>query len=327
MWNIIGHQHLLAFLEHAQTSGHLNHAYLFAGPAHVGKRTLALAFAQSILCTEQHPHPPGSPCGTCRACVKVQSGTHPDLNVIRPPEGKKGPSIEAIRAMVLASALQPQEGHYSIFLLPNAELLTIEAANTLLKTLEEPPPQTILLLTTDDEQMIPRTIISRCQVLTASLVNTGEIRQALVTQWHIPEERAATISALAAGQPGWAIAASQNQALQEERVVWLQIMSTLCESGPAERIKIAAKLAHDTEQLSELLAIWLIWWREMLLSSEGYLHADIPGDIQIGKYTQRIQSTTARQVIEQIQEALRQLEQNANPRLVLETLLLALPSL
>lgn len=327
MWNIIGHQHLLAFFEHVQTSGHLSHAYLLTGPAHVGKRTLALAFAQAILCTEQHTDPPGSPCGLCQACAKVQNATHPDLNIIRPPEGKKALGIDTARELARLSVLQPQESRYNIFLVPSAELLTIEAANALLKTLEEPTPQTILLLTATDEQLIPKTIISRCQGLTASLVNIGEIRQALVTRRHITEELAATISVLSAGQPGWAIAASQNQALSEERSAWLQIMNTLCESGPAQRIKIAARLLHDTEQLSELLAVWLIWWREALLSSEGYLLPNTPTGSQISKYARHIQPATARQVIEQIQEALRQLEQNANSRLVMETLLLALPSL
>ena len=327
MWNIIGHHHLLAFFEHAQMSDHLSHAYLLTGPPHVGKQTLAQAFAQAILCTEQYTNPPGSPCGACRACQKVQSGTHPDLSIILPSEGKKAPTIEIIRAVILASALQPQEGRYSIFLLPNAELLTIEAANTLLKTLEEPSPQTILLLTSSEEQMLPRTIISRCQVLAASLVNIGEIRQALVTRWHIPDERATIVSALSAGQPGWAIGASQNQALQEERSAWLQGMNTLCESGPAQRIKLAARLVHDTEHLSELLAVWLIWWREALLSSEGAIPASRPDNIEINRYTRHVQPNTARQVIEQIQEAVRQLEQNANPRLVLEMLSLALPAI
>lgn len=327
MWNIIGHQQLLAFFEHAQTSGHLSHAYLFIGPAHVGKRTLALAFAQAILCTEQPGNLSGSPCGACRACLKVQGGTHPDLSIICPLEGKKAPSIEAIRAMILASALQPQEGRYNIFLLPNAELLTIEAANTLLKTLEEPAPQTILLLTATDEQLLPRTIISRCQVLPASLVSVSEIKQALTKRWQIADERATTVSILSAGQTGWAIAASQNRALQEERSAWLQSMNTLCESGPTQRIKTAARLARDTEPLSELLAVWLIWWREALLSSEDYVPSHNLISSEISQYAKHLQPGIARQVIDQIQEALRQLEQNANPRLVLETLLLALPAL
>ncbi len=327
MWNIIGHRQLLAFFEHAQRSGRLSHAYLLTGPAQLGKRTLALAFAQAILCTADQATPPGSPCGTCHACLKVQNGSHPDLSIIQPADGKKTLSIDSIRALLRAAALQPQESRYSIFLLPQAELLTLEAANALLKTLEEPAPHTILLLTATDEQLLPKTIVSRCQLLPVPLVNAKEIEAALVTQWNVAQERAQQLSILAAGRPGWAIAASQNPELEEQRASWFQSMATLCESSPTQRLKIAAQLAHDTENLDELISVWLLWWREALLASEGYHLPSSQENSQQARYFRPIPPAVAREVIEQMQEALRQLEQNANPRLVLEMLLLDLPSL
>lgn len=326
MWNIVGHRQLLAFFEKAQKSRYLSHAYLLTGPAQIGKRALALAFAQALLCTQEKASPPGSPCGVCPACLKVQNGSHPDLSIVEPEVGKKTVSIDTIRALLLAAALQPQEGRYNIFLLPNAQMLTPEAANALLKTLEEPAPHTILLLTASDEQLLPTTIVSRCQVLPAALVNAQEIQAALMTRWNIARERAQELSTLAAGRPGWAITASQNQELEEQRSSWFQLMVTLCESGPTQRIKIAAQVARDSEHLDDLLSAWLLWWREALLSSEGY---NLPRSLESSKRNQYIsqpEPLAARRVIDQIQEAQRQLEQNANPRLVLETLLLELPS-
>lgn len=326
MWNIIGHRQILAFFEQTQISRHLSHAYLFSGPAQVGKRTLALAFAQAILCTGAEASPPGSPCGVCPACLKVQNGAHPDLSIVRPDDGKKTLSIDNIRALLRATALQPQESQYSIFLLPNAELLSIEALNTLLKTLEEPAAHTILLLTTVDEQLLPKTIASRCQVLPVALVNTGDIQTGLMERWELTEERAQELSILAAGRPGWAIAASQNEELEEQRAAWFQSMAEICESGPTQRIKMAAKLVHDTERLDELLSVWLLWWRELLLASEGYQLPSSQKSSEREHYARQIAPAAARQVIGYIQEALRQLEQNANPRLVLENLLLGLPT-
>jgi DNA polymerase III subunit delta' len=326
MWNIIGHHQMLAFFEHARQSGHLSHAYLLTGPAHIGKRTLTLAFAQAILCTAEQANPPGSPCGTCPSCLKVQSGAHPDLRVILPADSKKILSIDSIRELLRAAALQPQEGRYSIFLLPNAELLTLEAANALLKTLEEPAPHTILFLTAVDARLLPQTIVSRCQTMPVALVNATEIAAALVSRWNIAPERAHELSILAAGRPGWAIAATQNEELEEQRASWFQEMTTLCESGPTQRIKIAAKLVHDVEHLDELLSVWLLWWRESLLASEGY---HLPKSLDSDKreqYARRVSPPVARYIIGQIQEGLRQLEQNANPRFVLESLLLELPS-
>ncbi len=327
MWNIIGHPQTLAFFEHVQSRKHLSHAYLFTGPAQVGKRTLALAFAQAILCTTEQASPPDSPCGVCSACLKVQNSSHPDLSIILPDEGKKTVSIENIRAFVRATSLQPQEGQYRIFVLPNAERLTLESLNTLLKTLEEPAPHTILLLTTVDEQLLPKTIASRCQALPVGLVNDSDIETALVQRWDISPERARKLSILAAGRPGWAINASQHEELEEERTSWFQSMAALCESGPTQRLKIAAKLLHDTEKLDELLSVWLIWWRELLLASEGYQPPASQENSQRERFGRQVQPAEARRVIEHIQEAMRQLEQNANPRMVLETLLLELPSL
>jgi DNA polymerase-3 subunit delta' len=326
MWNIIGHRQTLAFFEHVQRSKRLSHAYLFTGPAQVGKRTLALAFAQAILCTAEQASPPNSPCGGCPACLKVQNGLHPDVSIILPDEGKKTVSVENIRALVRATSLQPQESQYSIFLLPNAERLTIESLNTLLKTLEEPAPHTILLLTAVDEQLLPRTIASRCQVLPLALVSAGEIETALIQQWGVPPERARKLSILAAGRPGWAINASQHEELEEERTSWFQTMAALCESGTTQRLKMAAKILHDTEKLDELLAVWLIWWRELLFASEGYQLSASQESSQRERFGKQARPAEARRVIEHIQEAMRQLEQNANPRMVLETLLLELPS-
>jgi DNA polymerase-3 subunit delta' len=327
MWNIIGHQSTLAFFEHAHSLGHLAHAYLLTGPAQVGKRTLALALGQALLCINEAAIPPGSPCGACQACRKAQNGTHPDLRIIRPAEDKKALGINEIRALIGAAALQPQEGRYSIFVLPRAEMLTTEAANALLKTLEEPPPQTILFLTATDEQLLPATVISRCQVLPLGLVNTHEISAALVERRGLSQERARELSVLAAGRPGWAIAASQNPELQEQRAAWFELMETLCASGPAQRMKIGAALARDTEQLDELLMVWLSWWHEVLFSLEGVPPSESQREQRLSHYTRQTRPDAARQVIRQIHEAAQQLEQNAQPRLVLETLLLELPQM
>jgi DNA polymerase-3 subunit delta' len=246
--------------------------------------------------------------------------------MVVPELGKKTLGIAPIRALSLAAAMHPQEGNYSIFILPNAERMSIEAANALLKTLEEPPPHTILLLTTVDEQLLPKTIASRCQVLPVALVNAQDIQAALMERWGIDEARAKSLSILAAGRPGWAINASRNQELEEERNSWFQVMATLCESGPTQRIKLAAKLAHDAERLDELLAVWLIWWRELLLSSEGYEPPGSQENAQRERYARQLQPADAREVVGRLLEALRQLEENSNPRFVLENLVLALPT-
>lgn len=324
MWKIIGHRHILAFFETVQNSGQPRHAYLLSGPSQVGKRTLLRAFAQALLCQAELPRQ-GGPCGQCSGCLKVQHGTSPDVSSVLPAESKRSLGVDEIRQLLRDAALQPQESRYRIFLLPNCELMTIEAANALLKTLEEPPQHTILLLSTNNEAALPGTILSRCQVLPIGLVTGAEIRAALVADWGQTEEQARILSTLAAGRPGWAISASQDETLCEQRIGWIATLARLCSLGAAQRLIEAAKLAQNREHLEALLEVWLLWWRDALLVAEG----GMPSGLLAEEYTtfaRQIGASAARAAVAAIQAALEQLEQNAPARMVLETLVLEFPA-
>jgi DNA polymerase-3 subunit delta' len=325
MWKIIGHQHILAFFAAVQNSGQPRHAYLLSGPSQVGKRTLLRAFAQALVCQADSPRQDG-PCGQCIACRKVQHGTSPDVSSVLPAEGKKTIGIDEIRQLLRDAALQPQESRYRIFLLPDCELMTIESANALLKTLEEPPQRTILLLSTNNEAAVPSTILSRCQVLPVGLVASAEIKAALIADWGQSEEQARILSILAAGRPGWAINASQDEALREQRLAWINALVRLCSSGVAQRLAEAAKLAQDREHLEALLETWLLWWREVLLVAEGRPPSGLLAD-EYAPLARQSGGSAARAAIAAIQMALEQLEQNAPARMVLETLVLEFPAI
>jgi DNA polymerase-3 subunit delta' len=325
MWKIIGHRQLLAFFETVQNSGQPRHAYLLSGPSQVGKKTLLRTFAQALLCQAELPRQ-GGPCGECTACLKVQHGTSPDVSRVRPAEGKKTIGVDEIRQLLRDAALRPQESRYRIFLLPDCELMTPEAANALLKTLEEPPQHTILLLSTNNEAALLSTILSRCQVLPVGLVASAEIKAALMADWGQTEEQARILSMLAAGRPGWAINASQDEALREQRLEWIAALVRLCSSSTAQRLSAAAKLAQDREHLEALLEVWLLWWREVLLVAEGGQPSGLLADEHLALALQS-GGSAARAVIAAIQTALEQLEQNASARMVLETLALEFPTI
>ncbi len=323
MWKIIGHRQLLAFFDTVQNSGQPRHAYLLSGPSQVGKSTLLRAFAQALVCQAELPRQDG-PCGQCTACLKVQHGTSPDVSRVLPGEGRKEVGIDDIRLLIREGALQPQESRYRIFLLLNIERLSLEANNAFLKMLEEPPPHTIWLLSTDNEAAVLSTVLSRCQVLPVGLVTSAEIKAALVADWGQTEEQASTLSMLAAGRPGWAINASQDESLREQRLGWIAALVRLCSSSTAQRMSEAAKLAQDREHLESLLEIWLLWWREVLLVAEGGLPSGLLAEEHLAMARQ-IGGNVARAVIGGIQTALEQLEQNAPARMVLEMLVLEFP--
>ncbi|MFN2310101.1 MAG: DNA polymerase III subunit delta' [Gammaproteobacteria bacterium] len=141
----------------------LPHGLLFSGPAGLGKRAFAEAFAAALLCPQ--PQADGTACGRCTACRLRLAGTHPDLLRIRPPEDKTQIGIDQIRELSQSLSLKSHAGGYQIALLEPAERMTTAAANSLLKTLEEPTDHTILVLVTEQPARLPATVRSRCQTL------------------------------------------------------------------------------------------------------------------------------------------------------------------
>lgn len=138
-------------------SGRLCHAYLFSGSRGIGKKTAALWFAAAILCRGGD-----APCGECSSCKKVFSGIHPDVYCYDGKQGINAIHIDVIRSIRQDAYILPNEGAYKIYLIPEAENMTIGAANALLKVLEEPPPHAVFLLTSTNRDAVPETIRSRC---------------------------------------------------------------------------------------------------------------------------------------------------------------------
>ena len=161
MWSTVGQKRALALFENSLRRGRPAHAYLLVGPAHVGKMTLARDLAMALNCQRGVP-----PCGECASCRRISAATHSDVQVIglgKNADGKQQTEIgiEDIRQMQHSANLPPFEGKCKVFIIDGAELLSIEAANCLLKTLEEPAPTVVFVLLTAKEELLPLTVVSR----------------------------------------------------------------------------------------------------------------------------------------------------------------------
>lgn len=146
-------------LQGALKQKRIAHAYLFSGPGEKLKREAALLFAQALNCTYREEEK--KPCGACTSCLQISRGVHPEVQVIA-PEGANL-KIQQVRELQKRVFQLHAVGHYGVFILETAEKLTLEAANCLLKILEEPPPQTIFILLAERVSALPATVISRCQ--------------------------------------------------------------------------------------------------------------------------------------------------------------------
>lgn len=178
---VIGHQSILNFFKQAIKASKLSHSYLFYGPANVGKFTTALWLAKILQCQESSPD---AFCNQCVNCRHVDKSIHPDIYSIKKKEDKQAITIFQIRE--LQKKLQTTSFHNNkkIAIIKNAESLNLEAANCLLKTLEEPSAKSLLILTVQNKVRLPLTILSRCQIINFSLLNKQEIAE---SQSHSPD--------------------------------------------------------------------------------------------------------------------------------------------
>jgi DNA polymerase-3 subunit delta' len=330
-WNIVGHAHAIDILCRTLLAQQVRHAYLLAGPQCVGKNLLAHRFAQTLLCTSgADPRvAPTEPCNACLSCRKVLHRNHPDVHIISRASDKQFILIEQIRALQSDSARRTLEGRRNIFIIQNAHEMNLQAANCLLKTLEEPEPDVVLILTVPDAGLMLPTILSRVQQIPMQLLTTAQIKQALVQQWDVESADADLIAALAAGRMGWAVQAVEDDEMLDERASQLEMLSKLPSMNKMQRFDLAQKLSSDGDKARELLELWLLWWRDLVLAAHGCLDLTINVDMRSTLQMQaaRFGPSEAERMLRAILQTMESIEQNVNVRVALEVLMLDVPTL
>lgn len=335
MWSVIGQDRAVSLLQRGLDTGSLAHSYLFIGPAHVGKMTLALNLIQALNCES-----PETPCGKCISCRKVLEDKHADVQIIglygngnsSESRQKTEIGIDRIREMQHSASLPPFEGKYSAYIIDGAEFLSIEAANCLLKTLEEPSDNVIFILLTANEQLLPATVISRCQRVELSPLSANKIEDVLCSNWGIELQKARLLARLSNGCLGWAVSAYLDSSFIEKRKVYLDELIEVIIGDLDKRFTYAIKLANQFSQnraiVQEQLDLWTGWWRDILLVQTGcddYV-TNIDRLTVLHEMAKGYSIIQIKTFIKNIRTAGEQLKQNANPRLVLEVLMLNVPA-
>lgn len=274
-WNLIGHEWAVNLLKDHVIRGDVHHAYLLSGPRGIGRRTLALLFAQAINCTS--PLSPGEPCGVCKTCKQIMLMQQSDLHIVQKPQDRTEIIVDQIRELQHHLVLAPYESSHRIGLILNFDQANENTQNAFLKTLEEAPEKVVLLLHSDTPESLLPTIVSRCEVLRLRPVSITELSEKLQALRQVPEDRANQLAHFAAGKPGLALGYLDNPALYEKRLEAVNSFFELVHSDRRVRFHFA-KDAVDTKkgasredrelmraELAELFQNWILIWRDILL--------------------------------------------------------------
>lgn len=311
---VVGHAHQKKLLTSLEEKEKFPHALLFSGPEGVGKRTMAIELIKNLFCEE------GCGCGSCRPCRHLAAGIHPDLVLIK---GETSIKIDELRALRKEVYERPFEARLRAIVMDNAELMTREAANALLKTLEEPPPSNLFILVTGREQEIPLTVRSRCMRIAFGPLSADELRSYFKKTLHVDDARAAQLSVISGGSIGSGLFWFDEGNFQlRHRLAELLI-------GPKRSFAATTLLAermtdggNEVQFLHFLLSFFRdVWWVGQTGETAGIANPDLR-DIMEVKMVERVR--WSQRCIERVQEALRTLRYNVNRWLALEHLLLNL---
>jgi DNA polymerase III subunit delta' len=331
MWQTAGQDRLINFLTDSIKRGSLAHAYLFVGPPHVGKMPLAVALARALNCTAAE-----APCSTCRICQRIGQGKHPDVVMIdknagRDPKDRKKASeisIDTIREHLQRGAsLPPYEGRYKVFIIEDADLMSVEAANCLLKMLEEPPAHVVITLLTADEKLLLPTVLSRCQRFELKPVSIAEIESRLSCKAAVDQEKIKLLARLSGGCLGWALSAADDDSFLKAREARLTEFAALINRGWDERLSYIQQLPSDRKGASEIFTLWISWCRDVLLmkyNCEGAI-TNLDRINELKSWAGMMTVPEIKEFIDCLSGALANLGYNANLHLLMEVLMLDMP--
>lgn len=324
---IIGHSWAIDVLLRHLRSGATRHAYLLTGAEGVGRSTVADWFVRALLCTSEGGE--GLPCGVCEACSLIAKGAHPDVHWLA---GDGGLKIDDVRRLQHELSLSPYQANRRVAVMPDFEMATTEAANALLKTLEEPPPNVVLLLTATTEESLLPTIVSRCEVIALRPMAIGDLAKALELRGE-SAERARTLAGQAMGRPGLALRLSEDAEQVRQRTVLIEDGLRLLGMKRADRFEYAAEVNHHKEPVDNrrasilVLEAWLSLWRDVLHQAHGVdSQMTFPEfNVDVEKVAARVESDDVVHLLREIEDAMQRIAANANPLLAMETVMLALP--
>ena len=321
--DVVGHKDILKYISSAVENNRVSHAYILNGERGSGKKMLANLFAMTLLCETGD----NEPCGKCHSCKQAESGNHPDI--IRVTHEKPNSiSVDDIRTQVNNTVdIKPYQGPYKVYIIPQADMMTPQAQNAILKTIEEPPSYAVFLLLTENAETLLPTINSRCVMLKLRNIKDTLLKKYLMENLEIPDYKADMCTAFAQGNMGRAIMLANSDHFNEIREEAVQLLKHINEMELNEIVAAVKNISVYKLEITDYLDIIMIWYRDVLLykATKEIDKVVFKDQLQSIKEQARKSSYEGIELIlESLEKAKARLKANVNFDLVMELLFLTI---
>ena len=320
--DVIGQEQITGHLQNAIRMGKISHAYIIQGEAGSGKKMLADIFATTLQCEEGGIEP----CGHCQSCKQALSGNHPDIRHLIHEKATIG--VDDIRLQLNNDIMvKPYSRPYKVYIIDEAEKMTEQAQNAMLKTIEEPPEYAIILLLTVNAKLLLPTILSRCILLNVRPVARGAITKLLTERHGIAKYMAEVAADFADGVPGKAIAYAQSGEFVEQKEEVLKVLRRLSSMQADELYKKVKDWAGRKQELPEVLQLMNLWYRDVLvMKSTGGAGRPVfrEEENELRRQAEQLSFRRIEENIEAIDEMQARMNANVNTEVAMEVLMYTL---
>ena len=321
--DVVGHRDIIQYIQDAVKQNKVSHAYILNGQRGSGKKMLARLFSMTLQCESGK----SEPCGECRSCIQANNGNQPDIITVK-HEKPASISVDDVRQQVNGDIMiKPYSSPYKIYIIPEADLMTVQAQNAILKTIEEPPEYAVIFLLTENADSLLPTIRSRCVMLKLRNIKDKLVKKYLMEQMQIPDYQADLCAAFAQGNIGRALMLAKSEHFNEIKEEAIQLLKYIDEMELHEIVSAIKEINKYKLEVADYLDIITIWYRDILL----YKAAKDVGGLVFGDQLKFIKEKAKKssyegieKILEGIEKAKVRLKANVNFDLVMELLLLTL---
>lgn len=321
--DVVGHRDIIQYMKDAIEQDKVSHAYILNGQRGSGKKLLAKLFSMALQCESGK----SEPCGECRSCIQANNGNQPDIITVR-HEKPASISVDDVRQQINGDIMiKPYSSPHKIYIVPEADLMTVQAQNAILKTIEEPPEYAIIFLLTENADSLLPTIRSRCVMLKLRNIKDKLVKKYLMEQMQIPDYQAELCAAFAQGNIGRALMLAKSEHFNEIKEEAIQLMKYIDDMELHEIVGAIKEINKYKLEVTDYFDIMTIWYRDVLLykatkNIDGLVFSDQLKHIKAKASKSSYEGLEI--ILQSIEKAKVRLKANVNFELVMELLLLTI---